>query len=139
MSHWRECSTVSLRRSASFWAMPSMPNDAMRVKRQEVPRATARLVTSPRLQKSFAGAWFSATVGAPPVGALLIRGSRHELAGADRRADLAGESADHAERGMVDPDRPNAGDRERLEHLDDHVPARRDRDHVHLAFPVLVG
>ena len=38
---------------------PRRRTAAMRVNRQELPRATARLVTSPRLQKSLAGAWFS--------------------------------------------------------------------------------
>ena len=121
--------------------MPSTPNDAMRVKRQELPRATARLVTSPRLQKSLAGAWFSATTAGRHRlrgDALLVRGRRHELAGADRRADLARKRADHAESGVVDPDRPDAGDRERLENLPDHVPARRDGDDVDLALAVLV-
>ena len=69
---------------------------------------------------------------------VLVSGRGDELARADGRSDLARERADHAEGGVVDADRPDARDRERLEKLADHVPASRDRDDVDLALAVLV-
>ena len=108
--------------AASSAAGPSSPTGATRVNRQELPRATARLVTAPTWQKSVAGAG-CAGASASPAGARRLRAER----------------PDHPEGGEVDPDRLKPGASQRLEQGEDHLAPRGDDDDVDLRRRALRG
>ncbi len=124
MSHWVACSALSPSEPASAPQVASRPACETRVKRQDRPRATARLVTSPTLQYRTAEAGRSTPPSAP--------------SGSDRRG-LAGQRADHREGGEVDAERLEPGAAQRLEKAGDHVSPRGDDDHVDLRRLPLLG
>ena len=115
-----------------------MPNAAIRVKRQasagdgEVRDVAQVAVEAGRDRRRHAGVHLDRAAGA-----FLVARRADELLGADRGAGLAREGPDHAERGMVDPHRAQAGGAEGVHDSLDHVAAGGHGHHVDPALAVL--